>query len=67
MEESNLRECKICKQLKQRIAAGKFDDKNKRYNDENGKAWMGNTCSSCHKEEIRKRMKAMRAIRKSLA
>lgn len=64
--ESDKRHCKKCNELKTRILVGKFDDKNKRYNDESGKAWRGSICPPCHKEDIRQRMKAMRVLRKSL-
>lgn len=64
--ESDQRVCKKCNQPKTRILVGKFDHKNKRYNDENGKAWRGSVCPSCHKEDIKSRMQAMRVLRKSL-
>lgn len=64
--EEDLRICKICQKPKKRILAGKFDNKNKRFNDESGKAWRGSTCPDCHREDIRRRMMAMRILRKSL-
>jgi type II secretory ATPase GspE/PulE/Tfp pilus assembly ATPase PilB-like protein len=66
MSENNLRKCKKCLQDKQRNLVGKFDDNNKRYNDETGKAWSGNTCPVCHSLDIKSRMQAMRLLRKSL-
>lgn len=64
--ESDKRKCNICQQDKTRILIGKFDDKNKRYNDESGKAWRGSVCPDCHREDIKRRMQAMRLLRKSL-
>lgn len=64
--ESDQRVCKKCQQSKTRILVGKYDNKNKRYNDENGKAWRGSVCPPCHKEEIRARMQAMRVLRKAM-
>lgn len=64
--ETDDRKCKICLRMKKRILVGKFDARNKRYNDENGKSWRGNICPSCHKEDIRSRMKAMRVLRRLL-
>jgi type II secretory ATPase GspE/PulE/Tfp pilus assembly ATPase PilB-like protein len=64
--ESNITQCKICSQLKKRTLVSKYDNRNKRYDDDAGKAWRGLVCPSCHKEDIRKRMQAMRVLRKSL-
>lgn len=64
--ESDIRNCKVCLQPKKRILVGRFDSKNKRYNDENGKSWRGNICPECHKLDIKSRMQAMRVLRKSL-
>lgn len=64
--ESDIRICKICQKPKTRILVGKFDNKNKRYEDENKKAWRGSVCPECHKEDIKRRMQAMRVLRKSL-
>lgn len=66
MEEKNLRECKVCKLLKLRILAGKFDDRNKRYNDEYGQAWNGSTCPTCHVMKTRFKMKNLRNGRKNV-
>lgn len=55
--ERNPTECKVCKQVKLRILAGKWDDTNKRWNDETGSAWNGRTCPQCHKEKVAKRWK----------
>jgi hypothetical protein len=64
--ESDIRKCKVCLELKHRRLVGKFDSRNKRYDDETGKSWRGNICPVCHKEDIKRRMQAMRVLRKSL-
>lgn len=64
--EINKRVCKVCGQLKDRILVGKFDNRNKKYIDESGRSWNGNCCGECHKESIRRRMQAMRVLKKSI-
>lgn len=64
--EIDKRKCKVCQQEKTRILIGKYDVKNKRYEDELGKCWMGNKCPQCHSQDIKQRMQAMRVLRKSL-
>jgi len=64
MSEQNLRKCNKCNQLKQRILTGKFDDKNKKYQDESGKTWAGSVCPPCHKERMRINMKVLRTLKK---
>lgn len=63
--EENLRACKVCQQLKQRILVGKFDTKNKRYHDESGKTWSGSVCPACHQERMKNNMKALRVKRQN--
>lgn len=58
--EQNLRICKICKQMKKRIMDGKFDEKNKRWKDENGKLWSGSYCPDCNKERVKIKMRIKR-------
>lgn len=59
-EERNLRQCKVCKEIKLRILDGKYNDgRNKKWKDENGKLWNGNNCSDCHKE-IQKEIQKIR-------
>ena len=59
MNESNLRQCKKCGMLVERICVGKFDDRNKKYTDKEGTLWNGSTCPKCHviksKENMRKK------------
>jgi Zn-finger protein len=65
-EESDLSTCKICSKIKLRRLVGKFDDKNKKYIDENGKLWNGRKCPLCHQKSIKENMKKLRVIRKEL-
>lgn len=60
--ESNLRICKVCQQLKQRIDAGKFnaDKKDKKYVDSEGKLWNGSCCPPCNLIRINNKMKEKR-------
>lgn len=52
MNEANLSKCKVCNQLKNRIADGNFNHRDKRWRDESGGMWSGRTCPSCHRERI---------------
>lgn len=60
MQEMNLRKCKTCNQLKQRILVGNFNPLNKKYEDEHGSLWNGSTCPSCHKEKAKENMRKLR-------
>lgn len=62
--ENNLTKCIKCLQEKQRILVGKFASNNKKYEDENGKKWVGMCCPLCHKNRIREAMKVLRLKRK---
>ena len=64
MEEVNLRKCKICGEMKQRILDGKFDDKNKRWKDETGKVWNGSICPRDH-ARIQAELQKLRRLSKS--
>jgi hypothetical protein len=62
MEEKNLRVCKICLTVKERIHKGKYpNNKDKRYIDANGGQWNGSTCADCHKIKMKERMRTKRA------
>jgi hypothetical protein len=58
--ESNLRICKTCRILKTRTQTGNYNTKDKRYNDETGKAWNGSNCPSCSKERLKLHMRTKR-------
>lgn len=62
MSESNLRKCKSCKELKNRIQDGKFPNgRDKRWVNENGKQWNGSKCADCVIAKSRETMKKIRA------
>jgi hypothetical protein len=48
--ELDLAYCKVCQHKKMRIQVGKYDDRNKRFLDETGKAWNGRVCPQCHRD-----------------
>lgn len=61
--EANVRICKTCKQLKNRIQDGKFQNgKDKRWRDESGTLWSGNTCPPCNNERLKNKMRAKRNV-----
>lgn len=53
--------CKVCKQIKSRLQAGKFDEKNKKWVDEKGKLFNGKVCPDCHRDKMKEQVKAKRA------
>lgn len=56
----HIRTCKVCNQNKKRIYNGKFNFKDKRWVDENGKQWMGRTCPDCNVTRSKATMKGYR-------
>lgn len=59
--ESNIRKCKVCGQEKQRILAGTYpNNKDKKWKQEDGKLWNGNTCGDCNVKESYKKMRKAR-------
>lgn len=64
MSEMNIRECKKCKVSKQRIEDGKYPNgKNKKYRDESGKLWSGNTCADCNNQRAKEIMRNLRTAK----
>lgn len=61
MIETNMRKCKVCQRMVVRTLCGKFNVKDKRYIDNNGKQWMGNTCPKCNLIRSRLNMKRKRS------
>lgn len=59
--ESNLRICKVCKQLKNRTEAGKFNAKDKKWVDDTGKLWNGSCCPACNAIRVKEKMKLKRS------
>lgn len=62
MSEENLRHCKVCNELKERIDAGKFNQKDKKFVDKNNKLWNGNVCPTCVVAKSRERMRITRKL-----
>lgn len=60
--EINKRLCKKCNVIKDRISGGKFDKKNKRWVDKDGKCWNGSVCPTCHKGKVRDNMRKLRTV-----
>ena len=60
MIEVNLKICKLCNKLKKRILIGKFDDRNKKYEDNDGLTWNGHVCGKCHQEKVKNYMRKVR-------
>jgi hypothetical protein len=58
--EQNLRICKVCRIIKQRIEVGKYNSKDKKYTDEHGKSWNGSTCPTCNSIRVKTLMNAKR-------
>lgn len=59
-KEVDIRACKKCGQLKERIFVGKFDLKNKKYTDSTGALWNGRLCPDCHRERLKEHMRKKR-------
>ena len=64
MNEANIRLCKVCKIVRNRIQDGTFDGKNKRWRDEAGNLWNGNLCPRCELDRVRNKMKEKRSAPK---
>ncbi len=62
--EKDIRRCKTCRDLHERILVGKFDSKNKKYVDETGLTWNGNTCGACNRDRVKDVMRTTRERRK---
>lgn len=62
--EINERRCKTCGVMKTRSLVGKFDNRNKKYQDAEGLTWNGNNCGVCHQLQVRLNMQLLREKRK---
>lgn len=56
----NTATCKKCGATGLKITQGKYNFKNAKYVDSEGKAWNGRVCPKCHRENMRERMKGKR-------
>lgn len=65
MNEKNLSNCKSCGQIKERVAMGKYNEKDVKYSDVSGRLWNGRTCPQCHAEKVKNRMQTLRLKRRS--
>lgn len=61
--DKDKRICKVCKEVKLRIHTGKYDGKTKRFEDEQGSHWNGNTCPECNKKRVKFSIRQLREIR----
>ncbi len=61
--EINKTICKTCGQLKDRISAGKFNVKDKKWTDETGKLWNGKNCPSCNSIRVKELMRQKRNVK----
>lgn len=59
-EERNKRQCKVCKEIKDRILQGKFNLKDKKWVDPEGGLWNGSVCPKCNRDRVRGLMKKLR-------
>lgn len=58
--EKNVKICKGCNEPKIHILDVKYDYKNKRYIDEEGRQWNGRFCPSCHNLKMKSHMRGKR-------
>lgn len=62
MTEIQQKHCKVCGELKARIAAGVFQKrKGKRWVDDSGKLWNGLVCPDCHARRAAVNMRRLRS------
>ena len=59
--EINLCTCRNCQKIKIRQQDGKYNGKDKRWIDQNGRKWNGRKCPECQAETMRSRMKVKRS------
>lgn len=59
-QEKQMKLCKMCGILKERILVGKFDKHNKKYADETGKLWSGHYCPTCNVIRARENMRKLK-------
>lgn len=63
MEKNKVR-CKVCLVEKERILAGKYNFKDKKWVDDQGRAFNGKTCPTCYQRQVAERMRMLREKRK---
>ncbi len=67
MEEKDIRECKVCKQMKERIMVGRFPNgRDKKFANANGVLWNGRICPDCHRDGTKDRQLKERHAKKNV-
>lgn len=61
LKEQNYHTCKSCLKLKKRIQDGRYNQKDKRWMDEDGLLWSGKVCGSCNRDRAKETMRKARA------
>lgn len=51
--EKNIRQCKVCGNMKDHILEKKFASNEKKFIDSTGKQWNGKTCPDCHRNRVK--------------
>ena len=65
MIERNRRECKLCKEHKDRIFDGRYpNNKDKRWVGQDGLLWVGSICGQCNRSRAKTNMQKARANEK---
>lgn len=64
-EERNLRKCKVCEKLQNRIQNGTYDGYHKRWVDDSGAPWNGKVCPTCQRVQARSMMQKLRETRRA--
>jgi len=60
-ERDKIEKCKVCGQLKKKYCVRYRPDKDiYDYHDEDGRAWHGKMCGTCHGDSMRARMRRLR-------
>jgi uncharacterized protein YaaW (UPF0174 family) len=65
-QEKVIRICKYCQVIQEKIQYGKYNAKDKRWRDVNGKLWVGSVCPTCHRERMKIYQQNRRAAAKSV-
>lgn len=65
MIERRIINCKVCREDKEAIQNGTYDGKNKRWVDNEGRAFNGKVCAPCNLNRVKNNMKKLRFDRQS--
>lgn len=61
--ETNKTICKTCGQIKDRIEAGKYNSKDRKWVDESNKSWNGKNCPPCNSLRVKELMRNKRSVK----